>query len=104
MVIGGQGQFVRRLLHSSSLRSAASVMASESRLSSRRLPVPALRKTLNKYLNSLIPFLREDAEGEGVPWDAEMSKRVQWADDFEKGIGSVLQDRLLGEFTRPLVT
>lgn len=61
-----------------------------------RLPVPDLRKTLHGYLQSIQPFLREDeARGYNL-FDASYAKRVQWADDFEKGIGQICQRKLHG--------
>ncbi|KAF8591074.1 acyltransferase ChoActase/COT/CPT [Ramaria rubella] len=70
-------------------------MSSEIQSVSRRLPVPLLRQTLDKYLKSLNPFLRDDEEKGGPSHDTEMSKRVLWAKDFELGLGNVLQNRLL---------
>jgi carnitine O-acetyltransferase len=61
-----------------------------------RLPVPDLRKTLDGYLQSIQPFLREDeARGHSL-FDDSYAKRVQWADDFEKGIGRFCQRKLHG--------
>ncbi|KAG1750829.1 acyltransferase ChoActase/COT/CPT [Suillus lakei] len=59
-----------------------------------RLPVPDLRKTLDRYLQSIQPFLREDeARGRSL-FEASYEKRVQWVDDFEKGIGRLCQHKL----------
>ncbi|KAG0706775.1 acyltransferase ChoActase/COT/CPT [Suillus ampliporus] len=59
-----------------------------------RLPVPDLRKTLDRYLQSIQPFLREDeARGRSL-FDVSYAKRVQWVDDFEKGIGRICQRKL----------
>ncbi|KAG2146165.1 acyltransferase ChoActase/COT/CPT [Suillus bovinus] len=59
-----------------------------------RLPVPDLRKTLDRYLQSIQPFLREDeARGHSL-FESNYEKRVQWADDFEKGIGRLCQHKL----------
>lgn len=60
-----------------------------------RLPVPELRKTLDKYLAALEPFLREDEKRGGMPYQSGLSLRQKWADEFERGIGKVLQDRLV---------
>ncbi|KAG7451241.1 acyltransferase ChoActase/COT/CPT [Guyanagaster necrorhizus] len=63
-----------------------------------RLPVPALRKTLDKYLTSLEPFLLEDASKKGLDddaLDASRRLRAQWADEFASGVGKLCQDRLL---------
>lgn len=65
--------------------------------SSRRLPVLSLDHTLPKYLKSLEPFLREDERQGGNPFPLEMEKRIQWAKEFEQGIGSILQERLVGK-------
>lgn len=61
-----------------------------------RLPVPTLRHTLDRYLDSLEPFLHEDESRGGMPFDAAYSLRRKWANDFETGIGNTLQERLLG--------
>ncbi|KAJ2922360.1 hypothetical protein H1R20_g14739, partial [Candolleomyces eurysporus] len=59
-----------------------------------RLPVPPLRKTLDKYLASLEPLLLEDEKRGGMSYQSGLSLRKKWADEFEVGIGKVLQDRL----------
>jgi len=61
-----------------------------------RLPVPDLRKTLDRYLQSIQPFLREDEERGLSLFEASYEKRVQWVDDFEKGIGRLCQHKLHG--------
>lgn len=87
--------FARFVLFSSnSLCQFHRTMASSS--SSRRLPVLSLEHTLSKYLNSLHPFLLEDERKGGPSSAAEAEKRVQWAKEFENGIGSILQERLVG--------
>ncbi|KAH9481601.1 Peroxisomal carnitine O-octanoyltransferase [Psilocybe cubensis] len=60
-----------------------------------RLPVPTLRHTLDRYLDSLEPFLHEDESRGGMSFDAAYSLRQKWANDFETGIGNTLQERLL---------
>ena len=61
-----------------------------------RLPVPDLHKTLQKYVTSLEPFLLED-EVKGLSSYAQTrALRERWADNFEHGIGKVLQERLQG--------
>ncbi|KAG7089470.1 hypothetical protein E1B28_011154 [Marasmius oreades] len=60
-----------------------------------RLPVPDLRKTLDKYLKSLEPFLQEEAAREGKPFKDAFALRVKWADDLFSGIGKVCQERLV---------
>ncbi|OJA19464.1 hypothetical protein AZE42_10737 [Rhizopogon vesiculosus] len=59
-----------------------------------RLPVPDLRKTLHRYLQSIQPFLREDEARGHTLFDVSYAKRVQWADDFEKGVGRLCQRKL----------
>lgn len=61
-----------------------------------RLPVPPLRSTLDKYLQSLKPFLLQD-DLQGVStFDSAYQRRVRWAEEFETGIGATLQARLTG--------
>lgn len=60
-----------------------------------RLPVPDLRKTLDKYLTSIEPFLH-DTEQSSLDFSAAYQLRKKWADEFYSGIGSVLQERLIG--------
>jgi hypothetical protein len=61
-----------------------------------RLPVPDLSKTLSRYLASLEPLLLEDEKRGGISYQSAYSLREKWAQDFEFGIGQLLQDRLLG--------
>ncbi|KAF5359195.1 hypothetical protein D9756_003110 [Leucocoprinus leucothites] len=67
-----------------------------------RLPVPDLRKTLDKYLTSIEPFLRE-SEKSPQSFSAAYQVRKQWADEFYAGIGSILQERLVGVYPMKLV-
>ncbi|KAF9456619.1 acyltransferase ChoActase/COT/CPT [Collybia nuda] len=60
-----------------------------------RLPVPDLSKTLSRYLTSLEPFLLEDEKRGGTPYESSYLLRQRWAQEFEAGIGQLLQDRLL---------
>ncbi|KAL0955000.1 hypothetical protein HGRIS_003925 [Hohenbuehelia grisea] len=60
-----------------------------------RLPVPNLRKTLDRYLTSIKPFLLEDAARGGQSFDEAYALRAQWADEFEQGIGSNCQEQLI---------
>lgn len=69
-----------------------------------RLPVPELRKTLDKYLESLEPFLLEEEKRGGMSYQSGYTLRKKWADEFERGIGKVLQDRLIGMFVFKTVT
>ena len=71
-------------------------MSSHTTLS--RLPVPDLHQTLQKYLQSLEPFLLEEELRGGPSYAAARRTRETWAEDFERGIGRVCQDRLLGEY------
>ena len=61
-----------------------------------RLPVPPLRSTLDKYLQSIKPLLQEDDLRGVSAFASTYQQRVQWAKDFEMGIGATLQARLLG--------
>ena len=73
-----------------------------------RLPVPPLRSTLDKYLQSIKPLLREDDLRGVSAFASAYQQRVQWAEEFEMGIGATLQARLVGTrrflstFTCPL--
>lgn len=62
-----------------------------------RLPVPDLRKTLDRYLASLEPLLLEDEARNGTPFEAAYALRHKWADEFERGVGRVCQERLKGQ-------
>lgn len=66
------------------------------RLVLSRLPVPDLRKTLDRYLTSLEPFLLEDEARGGPSFRTAYAQRAQWADEFASGIGRVCQERLIG--------
>lgn len=61
-----------------------------------RLPVPPLRSTLDKYLQSIKPLLLEDDLRGVSAFDPAYQQRVQWAKEFEVGIGATLQERLIG--------
>ena len=69
---------------------------SQTRAFRTRLPVPILRHTLDRYLDSLEPFLREDERRGGMSFSSAYALRQKWANEFESGIGSTLQERLLG--------
>ncbi|KAJ7593323.1 acyltransferase ChoActase/COT/CPT [Mycena floridula] len=60
-----------------------------------RLPVPELRKTLDKYLKSLEPFLLENEANGGPTFHSAYAIRAKWADEFESGLGRVCQERLI---------
>jgi hypothetical protein len=61
-----------------------------------RLPVPPLRSTLDKYLQSIKPLLLQDDLRGVSAFDPAYQRRVQWAKEFEIGIGTTLQARLAG--------
>lgn len=61
-----------------------------------RLPVPDLHKTLQRYTESLEPFLKEDEARGGPKAEDALAVRMRWAEDFENGIGQLCQDRLQG--------
>ncbi|VDB83729.1 unnamed protein product [Peniophora sp. CBMAI 1063] len=60
-----------------------------------RLPVPDLHKTLQNYVQSLAPFLREQEASGGRPFDVALHDRLKWASAFETGVGADCQRRLL---------
>ncbi|TFY56886.1 hypothetical protein EVG20_g8755 [Dentipellis fragilis] len=60
-----------------------------------RLPVPDLRRTLDRYIQSLKPFLLEDEARGGPSYDSALERRVQLARQFEEGVGAVAQERLI---------
>ena len=63
-----------------------------------RLPIPPLRGTLDKYLQSIKPLLQEDDLRGTSTFDSAYQRRVQWAKEFETGIGATLQARLVGTY------
>lgn len=64
-----------------------------------RLPVPDLRKTLDRYLRSIQPFLLEDEARGGLLYEQSYVLRVRWAQDFEKTIGVKAQEALVGHYS-----
>lgn len=54
-----------------------------------------MQQTLQRYLTSLEPFLRQE-QARGRSYADELAQRRQWADDFANGLGRKLQTRLLG--------
>jgi carnitine O-acetyltransferase len=84
-------------MSTSSLHSAAAASKEVQRVPRLpRLPIPPLKDTLKRYLESLEPFLKEDAASGGQPFEEAMRQRVAWATEFEEGLGPVLQQRLIG--------
>ncbi len=61
-----------------------------------RLPVPALHQTLKAYLKSLEPFLLEDEARGGSDFKSAYDARLKFVEDFERGLGQLCQQRLLG--------
>ena len=80
----------------SGTRTTTTVTSASPKLRLPRLPVPDLHRTLQSYLTSLEPFLLEDDVKGVVKYEEALALRKQWADDFERGLGSVLQERLKG--------
>ncbi|KAJ7104046.1 acyltransferase ChoActase/COT/CPT [Mycena belliarum] len=74
---------------------SSSTKAVPNALSLPRLQVPELRKTLDRYLRSLEPFLLEDEAHGGLPFHSAYTLRAKWADEFAAGVGSLCQERLL---------
>ncbi|WFD43869.1 carnitine O-acetyltransferase [Malassezia psittaci] len=64
-----------------------------------RLPVPPLSQSLDRYLQSLVPFLKQKEEmGElpaGSTAASELDKRRKWADELLNGLGPTLNQRLI---------
>jgi len=61
-----------------------------------RLPIPPLRSTLDKYLQSIKPLLLQDNLQGVSAYDPAYQRRVEWAKEFETGVGATLQARLIG--------
>ncbi|KIM26272.1 hypothetical protein M408DRAFT_330655 [Serendipita vermifera MAFF 305830] len=59
-----------------------------------KLPVPPLRQTLEKYIQSLEPFLLLESQNGNQDIDQERARRVEWARNFETGVGLHCQQRL----------
>ncbi|KAJ6513136.1 acyltransferase ChoActase/COT/CPT [Mycena sanguinolenta] len=78
-----------------SMRQTSTSTATPKPLSLPRLPVPELRKTLDRYLKSIEPFLLEDEAHGGLPFNTAYSLRAKWADEFASGVGKLCQERLL---------
>lgn len=65
-----------------------------------RLPVPPLEATVERYLESIEPFIAHIAAAEQCTEQDARAKRRSWADDFVKsgGLGLKLQERLKGTY------
>jgi hypothetical protein len=61
-----------------------------------RLPVPILSDTLERYLESIKPFLLENARKGGERYEDALQRYVDLLGSFETGMGQRLQERLLG--------
>ncbi|KDE07333.1 hypothetical protein MVLG_02376 [Microbotryum lychnidis-dioicae p1A1 Lamole] len=64
-----------------------------------RLPIPTLEASTQRYLESLKPFLLQQAQEAGLRVEQaqrQLEKRHEWANDFlkEGGLGRLLQERL----------
>ncbi|WFC99747.1 carnitine O-acetyltransferase [Malassezia yamatoensis] len=64
-----------------------------------RLPVPPLTQSLDRYLRSLEPLLKQKEEmgelPEGATAASELDKRRKWADELLNGLGPTLNQRLI---------
>ncbi|CAA7266960.1 unnamed protein product [Cyclocybe aegerita] len=76
-------------------RSSSTTTSSVRKKTRGRLPIPPLRHTLDRYLASLEPFLLEDETHGGMTFSSAYALRKKWANEFESGIGHVLQERLV---------
>jgi hypothetical protein len=92
------GRFTRSLRQAQMRRSSAgnSFTHVKDLATLPRLPVPDLRQTLDRYLTSLTPLLLEDERRGGMQFEDAYALRRKWANEFESGIGQVLQERLIG--------
>lgn len=68
------------------------------------LPVPDLGKTLSKYLDSLKPFLLEEATRTGTSYDDLLALKSKLVGDFANGLGNLCQERLHGVYFLFLLT
>lgn len=60
-----------------------------------RLPIPELRKTVDRYLDSIEPFMLEEEKQGGMAYASARSLREKWVAEFMNGIGPTLQERLV---------
>ncbi|KAI0951280.1 hypothetical protein AcW1_008362 [Taiwanofungus camphoratus] len=93
-----QQSIIRRISPSMQAPSSLGTVRARSKspiLTLPRLPVPDLHQTLEKYIQSLEPFFLEDEARGGPSSESSRSTRVKWAQDFERGIGRLGQERLI---------
>ncbi|WFD33414.1 carnitine O-acetyltransferase [Malassezia cuniculi] len=88
-----------RTMTASALRATSAPRTFSAQDSLPRLPVPKIEDTLNKYLRSIEPILRQKAEfGElpaGATFESELAQRRKWAEEFvSSGVAARLNQRL----------
>jgi len=66
-----------------------------------RLPVPNLENTLQTYLRSLQPLIKDDADRNGTSIQTVTTRQETLAGLFANGLGKTLQERLHGEWPIP---
>ena len=79
-------------------------VAAKARVVLSRLPIPPLRSTLDRYLQSIKPLLLQDDLQGNSAYDPAYQRRVEWAKEFETGVGATLQARLIGKHYLPFAT
>ncbi|KZV73023.1 acyltransferase ChoActase/COT/CPT [Peniophora sp. CONT] len=93
--------FMSARVPSASTTKSARFLSSEAPTEERRpaqlarLPMPDLHKTLQHYVQSLTPFLREQEARGGSPFEVALHERLKWAAAFEAGVGADCQRRLI---------
>lgn len=71
-------------------------MAAPKKVTFAKLPIPTLRDTLDRYLTSIEPFLREDERHGGQPFATAYAIQEKIALEWEHGLGKTVQGRLTG--------